>query len=202
MSHSREEVEAAFKNYYLLGPVAEDWKRWAHECFTEDAWYKDHYWGTFNGQDEIEEYLDVTMSWSPGTYTPMIWYKIDGDTVVWKGINWADNYKVPGGPKVGAESIQILEYAGNGQFKSEEDYWIAYEMKRFGKWYAEFGQPYTPGDIKLTRDDWGTWVDWARPEPGHVPRPSWVDRPGLKPTFNVKEIGFGVRNPTIDDPIE
>jgi hypothetical protein len=197
MAHSREEVEAAFKNYYMTGPVNENWTEWANNCFTEDAWYKDHFWGTFHGREEITKFLDITMAFAPGVYTPMVWYSIDGDRVVWKGMNWADNFKDPGGPKVGFETMQLMEYGGDGKFKSEEDWWIAYEMQRFGKWYAENGMPYDPnGNMELTRDDWGTWVDWARPEPGHEIKPSWLGVKGLKPTFSLSGIDFGVRNPT------
>jgi hypothetical protein len=196
MAHSRKEVEEAFKKYYFTGPVGEDWKAWS-ELFTDDAWYKDHYWGTFHGPAEIEKFLDTTMSFAPGVYTAMLWYVIDGDRVIWKGMNWADNFKEPGGEKIGFETLQLMEYAGDGKWKSEEDWWIAYEMQRFAAWYAEFGEPYNPsGDMSLTRDDWGDWVDWARPAEGHAAKPSWLGKKGLKPTFSLKDIDFGVRNPS------
>ena len=33
----RNEVEAAFRNYWQLGAVGEDWDTWCDECFTEDV---------------------------------------------------------------------------------------------------------------------------------------------------------------------
>ncbi len=31
------EVDAAFRNYWQLGAVGEDWDTWCDECFTEDV---------------------------------------------------------------------------------------------------------------------------------------------------------------------
>ncbi len=191
----RAEVEAAFRNYYLTGVVGEDWHAWAYECFTDDAIYKDHYWGTFHGPAEIEKFLDSTMSYAPGVYTPMMWYVIDGDRVVWKGINRADNPD-PDGEPFGFESLQLMQYAGGGKFKSEEDWWIAHEMQLFGKNYAEACARVDPDfPAQMTRKDWGRWVDWARPPEGRVARPSWLGRDDVTPIRSVREMDFGVRNP-------
>ena len=192
MSHSRDEVEEAFRHYYLTGPVAEDWTAWS-QLFTDDATYSDHYWGTFHGPAEIERFLDVTMSEVPGVYTPMMWYCIDGDRVVWKGMNWADN--PTGGDKVGFETLQLLTYAGGGKFSSEEDWWVMFEMQRFGRYYAENCEKFNAeGDLALSREDWGDWVDWARPAPGHRAAPSWLGK-DITPVRSLKEMDFGVRNP-------
>jgi hypothetical protein len=192
---ARDEVEAAFRNYYLTGVIGEDWHAWAHECFTADATYKDHYWGTFHGPAEIERFLDVTMSFAPGVYTPMIWYTIDDDRVVWKGVNRADNPD-PAGEPFGFESLQLLTYAGDGRFSAEEDWWIAFEMQKFGKDYGAACARVDPDfPNRMTRNDWGPWVDWARPEPGHVAHPSWLGRGDIKPVRSVREMDFGVRNP-------
>ena len=57
----RAEIEEAFRNYYFTGIVGEDWVAWS-QLFTDDATYKDHYWGTFHGPKEIEMFLEGTMS--------------------------------------------------------------------------------------------------------------------------------------------
>ncbi len=40
----RTEVEAAFRHYFLTGPVREDWAAWS-QLFTDDATYTDHFDG-------------------------------------------------------------------------------------------------------------------------------------------------------------
>jgi hypothetical protein len=190
---SRGEIEEAFRHYYLTGPVGEDWNAWS-QLFTDDAVYWDHYWGTFRGPGEIELFLDSTMSFAPGVYTPMVWYNIDGSRVVWKGVNRADNPQ-PGGPILEFESMQILTYAGDGKWSREEDWWIWYEMMRFARDYASACAEHDPDrPDKLTRDDWGQWVGWARPPAGHQAKPSWVGR-DVTPVRSIKEMTFGERNP-------
>jgi SnoaL-like domain len=190
----RAEVEEAFRRYFMTGPVQEDWHAWS-QLFTDDATYWDHYWGTFRGPAEIERFLDSTMSFAPGVYTPIMWYVIDDDRVVWKGINRADNPD-PDGEELGFMSLQLMQYAGDGKWKSEEDWWIAHEMKLFGQKYAEVCAKVDPDfPAKMTRKDWGPWVDWARPEEGHVAKPSWLGRADITPIRNVREMDFGIRNP-------
>ena len=190
----RSEVEDAFKNYFFTGIIGEDWVAWSR-LFTDDATYKDHYWGTFHGPKEIEMFLEGTMSLAAHVYTPLIWYNIDNDRVVWKGINRADNPD-PDGEPFGFESLQILHYAGDGKWKSEEDWWIAYESKRFAIEYQAACDRIDPNyRTKISRRDWGNWVDWARPEPGHVVSPSWLGK-DVAPIDTLRDIDFGVRNPT------
>ena len=57
---SREEVEAAFRHYFMVGPVMEDWIAWS-QLFTDDAIYFDNYYGRFHGPKEIEMFLESTM---------------------------------------------------------------------------------------------------------------------------------------------
>jgi hypothetical protein len=69
-------------------------------------------------------------------------------------------------------------------------------MKLFGQKYAEVCTKVDPDfPSKMTRKDWGPWVDWARPEPGHVAKPSWLGRDDITPIRNVREMDFGIRNP-------
>jgi ketosteroid isomerase-like protein len=193
-AHPRDEVEAAFRHYFQVGPVEEDWVAWS-QLFTDDAVYSDHYWGKFHGPEEIQQFLESTMSMAPGVYTVMEWYVIDGDRVVWKGINRADNPEA-GGEPFGFPSLQLLTYAGDGKWSSEEDWWIAYEMQRFGKEYFEACATHDPEHPqRMTRLDWGTAVDWARPAAGHEARPSWLGRDDVTPIATARQMTFGERNP-------
>lgn len=189
----RAEVEREFRRYYMIGPVMEDWVGWAN-LFTDDAPYFDHYYGTFVGPNEIAPYLEGTMGASPMVYTVLKWYAIDGDRVVYECLNRADNPERGASP-IDFPSYQIVDYAGEGKWSREEDIWIVGEMKSFARRYAdaEHAFPQTLED-KLSRADWGPWVDWARPEAGHQARPSWYDKPGFTPFRSIRDIDFGIRS--------
>jgi hypothetical protein len=47
---------------------------------------------------------------------------------------------------------------------------------------------------KFRREDWGPWVDWARPEPGHSAAPSWLGKDGFTPFSGIQDFDFGVRS--------
>jgi hypothetical protein len=189
----RAEVEREFRRYFMTGPVLEDWQAWAN-LFTADATYFDHYYGTFTGPEEITAFLEGTMGAAPQVYSPLLWYVIDGDRVSYKVLNRADNPQ-PGGEPIDFPSYQFIEYAGGGKWRSEEDVWVMAEMKRFAKQYAE-AEAANPQALqqKLRRDDWGQWVDWARPEPGHQANPSWLGKDGFTPFSSIRDINFGVRS--------
>jgi hypothetical protein len=187
------EVEREFRHYFMTGPVLEDWHAWAH-LFTDDATYFDHFYGTFTGPDEITKFLEGTMGASPQVYSPLLWYVVDGNRVAYKVFNRADNPE-PGAPPIDFPSYQFIEYAGEGKWRSEEDVWIPAEMKLFAKRYsAAAGEHPQSPEQKLRRDDWGTWVEWARPEPGHRATPSWQGKDGFTPFAGIGDIDFGVRS--------
>src|SRR6204780_6013906 len=133
-AHDREEVEAAFRPYFLTGPVGEDWVAWS-QLFTPDATYNDHFWGTFHGPAEIQRFLEGTMSFAGHVYSPLLWYNIDGSQVVYKVVNRADNPE-PGGEHFEFPSLQVIQYAGDGKFASEDDWWTVQEMKLLNQRYA------------------------------------------------------------------
>lgn len=189
----RAEVEREFRRYYLTGPIMEDWVGWAN-LFTEDAPYFDHFYGTFIGPNEIAPYLEGTMGASPMVYTVLKWYVIDGDRVVYECLNRADNPE-PGAPPIDFPSYQVVDYAGAGKWSREEDIWIMGEMKDFARRYAEAERafPQTLED-KLSRDDWGPWVGWARPQLGHRAHPSWYGKPDFTPFRGIDDIQFGIRS--------
>jgi hypothetical protein len=188
---SRDEVEEAYRHYYLTGPVHEDWLAWS-QLFTDDATYLDHFYGTFHGPTEIQKFLESTMSFAPHVYSALEWYNIDGMHIVYKCWNRADNPQA-GGPPIEFPSLQIIRYAGNGKWASEEDWWIVKEMKAFNEAYEAASKAHDPDHKeKMSRLDWGAWVDWARPTEGHV-APSWLGREDVAKVTNVREMDFGQR---------
>lgn len=193
-SFTRDEVEQAFRTYYMTGPVMEDWASWAH-LFVDDAVYREHFWGTFHGPDEIQTWVEGTMAAVPQIYTPLKWYAIDGGRCVYEVENWADNPE-PGGAPIGFPSVQVVQYAGEGKWRSEEDWWVLPEARRAAEQYAAATAAHDPDFAsKLTRDDWGSWVDWARPPAGEHAAPSWLGRDDVKPVLRPRDLTVGIRNP-------
>lgn len=193
-TYDREEVEQAFRTYYMTGPVMEDWAAWAH-MFADDAVYTEHFWGTFHGPDEIQVWVEGAMAACPQIYTPLEWYIIDGNRCVYRCYNWSDSPE-PGGAPIGFPSLQNIVYAGNGKWRSEEDWWVLREARYAAEKYAAAAAAHDPDFAsKLTRDDWGPWVDWARPPAGAHANPSWLGREDVLPVLRPRQLTVGIRNP-------
>jgi hypothetical protein len=188
----RDEVESAFRNYFMVGPVYEDWIGWS-QIFTDDAVYFDHYYGRFRGPDEIQRFLETTMMYGKHCYTALEWYNIDGNHIVWKGINRAD-HPDESQPPFEFPSLQIIHYAGDGKFSSEEDWWIQAEMSKYAKGYWKACQAIDPDfPEQLSREHWGD-IEWARPAEGHVARPSWYGRESeIQVIRRLEDMDFGER---------
>ncbi|HVU71862.1 MAG TPA: nuclear transport factor 2 family protein [Mycobacteriales bacterium] len=189
----RAAMESAFREYFLTGPVREDWAAWSR-LFTADATYHDHYWGTFHGPQEIQDFLEGTMSVASHVYSPLVWYVIDGPRIVYKVVNRADNPE-PGAEPIEFASLQVIERDATGTgWRSEDDWWVAAEMKAFTARYDDaVARHGTPAPGVLSRADWGPWVDWARPGPGEQPAPSWLGRTDVPHLWKRKDATFGVR---------
>lgn len=191
----RDEVEAAFRTYFLTGPVYEDWVAWS-KLFTDDATYRDRFWGTFHGPEQIQRFLEGTMSFASHVYSALMWYVLDGNRIVYQVVNRADNPE-PGGPPIDFPSLQVIRYAGDGRWSSEEDWWTINDMRLFNDAYQAAAAAHDHDDTvsrgTLSRLDWGPWVDWARPEPGHAARPSWLGRDDVPRISRLSEIHFGER---------
>jgi hypothetical protein len=190
---SRDEMEEQFRHYYMTGPVHEDWIAWS-QLFTDDATYTDHMWGVFHGPAEIAQFLDGTMSFASHVYSALVWYTITDNRIVYKCFNRADNPD-PDGGLIQFPSLQVIEYAGNGKWSSEDDWWTIAEMKEFNlEWQAAAAKFGAPGEDNLSRKDWGPWVDWARPAAGETPHPSWYGRPEVPRISSMREMTFGTRH--------
>jgi hypothetical protein len=189
---SRDEVEAAFKHYFLTGPVQEDWIAWS-QLFTDDAVYFDHFYGRFRGPHEIQVFLESTMMFGRHCYTALEWYNIDGNQIVWKGRNLADHPDATQ-PPFEFPSLQIITYAGDGKWSSEEDWWMIPEMKAYAKGYWKACQAIDPDfPSKMSRQHWGPF-HWARPPEGHVARPSWWGREDeIAVVRRIEDMTFGER---------
>jgi hypothetical protein len=190
----REEIEQAFHHYFKVGIVDEDWVGWS-QCFTEDATYHDHFYGTFRGPKEIEMFLEGTMSAAPQVYSVYHWHNIDGNRLVYQIANHADS-PVAGEPPIGFSSVQVVTYAGDGKFSAEEDWWVLYDMVRArNRWLDALARGGDPDfGQRMSRANWGDVPEWARAAPEHVAKPSWLGK-GITPINGIRDITFGTRTP-------
>ena len=130
MTFDRDEVEAAFRTYWQLGAVGEDWDVWCDTCFTEDVTYIEHILGNKQGREAVRAWIKPTMADYGEIYTAYEWHMVDDDgRVVVYMQNRRDNPE-PGAPPIDFPGMTVLQYAGNGQFSLEEDFWSLTEGAR------------------------------------------------------------------------
>jgi hypothetical protein len=123
---SREEIENAFEAYQaaaLRAGTSGDWTEWAN-CFTEDATWVEHHYGTFGGRDAIRTKIQEAMSTYPGNampHFPIEWYIVDEERA-WIVCHVWNRLADPGDGSVHqAYNFTLLKYAGHGLFSYEED---------------------------------------------------------------------------------
>lgn len=162
MNHSLGEVEAAFRTYWQTGAVGEDWNAWA-DLFTDDAEYVEHVLGNMHGRDEIKRWIVKIMNDFPELYTFYEWHMVDGDRVVVYMQNRRD-HPDPAQPPIDFPGITVLNYAGDGKWSLEEDYWAYTKAVKASQEYAEACAQYDADHAeKRTRNNWPDGPSWARP---------------------------------------
>src|SRR5712691_1199851 len=134
---ARAELEEAFRAYWRAGAVGEDWDAWA-DLFTEDCRYFEHFYGPMRGRETVRAWIKPVMEKYGEIYTAYEWHVVDEDSgrVVFYMQNRRDH---PGGQGTfDFPGVSILEYAGDGRWKSEEDYWAVKQrevaMREDGFW--------------------------------------------------------------------
>ena len=123
---TREELQRAHDHYHDVAQKAAasgDWQPWA-ECFTEDAEYREHHYGTMRGRKAIHDWISETMAEWPNSEMksfPHDWCVCDEERGWW--ICQIENrFRDPGDGSVHqAANVTILHYAGNMQWSLEED---------------------------------------------------------------------------------
>jgi hypothetical protein len=162
MKFDRDEVESAFRTYWQLGAVGENWDAWCDRCFTPDVTYIEHVLGNKNGREAVRAWIKPTMEEYGEIYTAYEWHMIDGDRVVVYMQNRRDNPQ-PGAPPIDFPGITVLQYAGDGMFSREEDFWSLPAGTRTAKQYAALCKEHDPAHPrKRTRLDWGNGPDWTQ----------------------------------------
>ena len=159
--HSEEEIQAAFDEYRQRGVLNHDWEGWG-SLFTEDAHYIEHFLGEFHGREEITDWIVSTMKDYPNMSLWMEWWVIQDDRValyIWN--NLPDPTGT--GKRYGFPNTTILQYAGDGKWNYEEDFYNPADGERvWGEWFNDGGRIETPIDRSLKGiEDWAPAV----PEP-------------------------------------
>lgn len=127
------EVEAAFERFWTVGNVDENWREWP-SFFTEDVRYIEHIYGEMRGRAAVTEWITKLMTENRDVHAVIDWYMIRGTRIV---VNMQNRYynPDPAGAPFDFPGITILNYAGNGLFDYEEDYWCVRTAK---KCHADF----------------------------------------------------------------
>jgi hypothetical protein len=124
--------EGAFHRIWTIGSIDENWVAWP-DCLTEDVLYVERVYGTMHGREAVRAWITSLMAVSSDVHAVLNWYLVQGDRVV---LNMTNRYynPDPAGDPIDFGGISVLEYAGDGLFGYEEDYWdttgskLAYEQ--------------------------------------------------------------------------
>ena len=158
----RDELESAFRTYWRTGAVGEDWDAWAN-LFTEDCTYFEHYYGSMNGRETVRAWIKPVMERYGEIYTAYEWHTIDVERgrVIFYMQNRRDDPSGQGTHDF--PGVSLLEYAGNGKWKREEDFWAWKQREVAMKAYEEACRRLDPEHAKKkTRWHWPAAPDWAR----------------------------------------
>jgi hypothetical protein len=157
-----DEVEQAFRDYWAKGAVGEDWDAWS-DLFTEDVEYIEHVLGSKHGREEVRAWIKPIMAEFGEMYTAYEWHMCEpsGRIVVYMQ-NRRDNPD-PSAPPIDFPGMTVLQYAGDGKFSLEEDFWSLVEGQRTMKEYEEACAKHDPdAPKKRTRRHWGNGPDWTK----------------------------------------
>ena len=151
--------------------MGEDWDAWA-DLFTEDCYYFEHFFGTMRGRETVRTWIKPIMERFGEIYTVYEWHVIDPEAgrVIFYMQNRRDH---PGGlAPIDFPGISIIEYAGDGRWKREEDYWAIKESEAATQAYQDACKTHDPDHAKKrTRLDWGRGPDWTRGARSYAERP-------------------------------
>jgi hypothetical protein len=162
MAFERDDLEQAFQKYWRTGAVGEDWDAWA-DLFTEDAQYVEHVLGNLNGREAIRAWIKPIMAQYGELYTVYEWHSIDpasGRAIVYMQ-NRRDHPSGRG--TIDFPGVTILDYAGNGSWRREEDFWAVPRAQATFTEYMDACKQLDPKHReKKTRLDWGNGPAWTR----------------------------------------
>jgi hypothetical protein len=108
----------------------------------------------------VRAWIKPTMEEYGSIYTVYEWHIIEGDRLVVSMQNRRDHPDATK-PPIDFRGITILEYAGDGRFSSEEDFWsIAEGVATMKEWIAQT-RDHADFLAQRSRRDWGTGPAWT-----------------------------------------
>lgn len=166
------EVEEAFRNYWQCGMIREDWDAWC-ECFTEDVEYRERMLGDMHGREAVRAWIKPLMEEYTSIYGVYEWHTVDpSGRVVFYMQNRRD--RPGGGAPLDFPGITILQYAGDGRFSLEEDFWAMKLAMSSLKEYKELCKAHDPRHPeRRTRLSWDLSPQKPGPEWTRGPRSFW-----------------------------
>jgi len=118
----QEEIEQAFRRFWQVGAVGEDWDAWA-ERFTVDATYVEHVLGTLHGREAIRAWIKPIMNEYPELYTVYEWHTVDAGAGESSSTCRTDAIIRAERESSDFPGVTLLDYAGGGLWNREEDFW-------------------------------------------------------------------------------
>ena len=109
MTFTRDEIETAFRQYWQLGAVDEDWDAWCDSCFTDDVTYVEHVLGNRNGREEVRAWIKPTMQDYGAIYTVYEWHMIGDDGRVVVSMQNRRDHPDATQPAIDFRGITVLE---------------------------------------------------------------------------------------------
>ena len=137
---SLDDVERAFHRIITTGLTEEDWLGWT-ECLTEDVLYVERVFGTMHGRAEVRAWITELMAARADVHGVLNWWMRDGDRIVFDMTNRI-YHPDPEQPPLDFGGLTVLEYAGDGLFGYEEDYWDKAGSERAYPAFVEAVQQY------------------------------------------------------------
>ena len=172
---SKAELDDAFRTYWRVGAVGEDWNAWC-DLFTDDALYIEHMYGNMRGRENIRGWIVPVMAKYLEIYTGYEWHTVDEERgrVILYVQNRRDHPSGTG--TCDFPGVTILDYAGNGRWSQEEDYYSISGRDRAMKEY-QAGLTVNPGHPQQgTRKNWGNGPAWTKGNASYATRPA----PGVR----------------------
>jgi limonene-1,2-epoxide hydrolase len=161
MTADRDEVETAFRQYWQLGAVDEDWDAWCDACFTDDVTYVEHVLGNRHGREEVRAWIKPTMEDYGSIYTVYEWHMIGDDGRVVVSMQNRRDHPEPDQPPIDFRGITVLQYARDGRFSLEEDFWSLPEGIETMKRWTAATRDHPEFVAARTRRAWGTGPEWT-----------------------------------------
>jgi hypothetical protein len=128
MSSLESEVAEAFRAFWTTGSLDEDWERWP-DHLTEDVLYVERFFGTMRGREAVRAWITSLMTQRGDVHAVLDWWLVKDRRVV---LSMQNRYYSPDPeqPPIDFAGLTVLEYAGDGLFGYEEDYWDLAGAKR------------------------------------------------------------------------